>query len=220
MMKLIVSIAILAAACCNQIVLSCRTTDDRQINLLQLEINYLSQEVEALKNQSKESQQKEQIYSLSQQVDTLKNQSKENRQLFLDIFSKGLHVPPNFYIYQLTPNSQSWNKSRQYCQNWGGDLAVYGVKTRENRRKLSKILSINGLIWIGAHDIASEGNWIWVNGERASRSELIWFSGQPDNYDGNEDCLYLHAYSGTSNDGLAFDRPCWNSFRGLCEKKI
>ena len=96
---------------------------------------------------------------------------------------------------------------------------MYGVKTLQNRRRLIKNLSINvEYFWIGASDIASEGNWIWVNGERASSSELIWRSGQPNNDGGNEDCLGADGLS--SEIGLAYDGRCTILHIGLCEKKI
>ena len=74
--------------------------------------------------------------SLSREMETLENQSRENRQLAVDVFTKGLYIPPHVYIYRLTPASQSWQQSQDICRNWGGTLAVHGVKTRENRKTL------------------------------------------------------------------------------------
>ena len=34
-------------------------------------------------------------------------------------------------------------------------------------------MSVSNYFWIGINDIASEGNWMWVNGERAAYSELL-----------------------------------------------
>ena len=154
-------------------------SDDQQIKLLRDQLDSLSQEVEALKNQSRE--------NLSQEVEALKNQSRENRQLAVGALIKGLYIPPHVYIYRLTPGHQSWQQSQEFCRNWGGTLAVHGVKTGENRKTLIQNLS-NGNIhfWIGVNDIASEGNWVWVNGERASSSELIWNEGQPNEGQPNE----------------------------------
>ena len=171
--------------------------DDQQIKLLRDQLDSLSQEVEALKNQSRE--------NLSQEVEALKNQSRENRQLAVGEFIKGLYIPPHVYIYQLTSARQSWQQSQEFCRNWGGTLAVHGVKTRENRKTLIQNLSIGNIyFWIGVNDIASEGNWVWVNGERASSSELIWESGQPD-AGRNENCVAVHGHPTSSSDGLADD---------------
>ena len=162
---------------------------------------------------------RDQLDSLSQEVEALKNQSRENGQLAVGAL-KGLHIPPHVYIYRLTPARQSWQQSQEFCRNWGGTLAVHGVKTRENRKTLIQNLSIgNTHFWIGVNDIASEGNWVWVNGERASSSELIWGSGQP-NGGRNENCVVVHGYPGSSHLGLAYDGGCARSFPGLCEKQI
>ena len=194
--------------------------DDQQIALLQEQYNSLFIQMETLKNQTREYQQNQQINSLSQQVEALRNQSRDNRQLVTDVFSKGLYVPPHVYIYQLIPG-QSWQKSQEVCQNWGGHLAMHGVRTLENRKKLIQNLSINNFkFWIGANDIASEGNWVWLNGERASSSELIWASGQPNNIGGQQDCGIVIGYSGSSNVGRAADESCTSLYQGLCEKQI
>ena len=163
---------------------------------------------------------RDQLDSLSQEVEALKNRTRENRQMAVGalVLSKGLYVPPHVYIYRLTPASQSWQQIQEFCRNWGGTLAVHGVKTRENRKTLIQNLSINFNFWIGVNDIASEGNWVWVNGERASSSELIWYSGQP-NGGRNQNCVGVHG-NPTSDAGLAYDRPCAASRHGLCEKQI
>ena len=192
-------------------------SDYRQVNLLRDQLDSLSQEMEALKNQSKENQLQGQINSLSQEMKALKNVNKRTPKVFAS-GSKLLYFPPDFYIYHLTPDDQSWQESRQYCQNWGGDLAVYGVKTLENRKKLVQKLAINeDFVWIGANDFASEGDWIWVNGEHANSSELIWNENQPDSFNGNQDCLGV---IGTSPVGLAHDLTCSDLKSGLCEKEL
>ena len=170
--------------------------DNRQINLLRDQLDFLSQEIEAQKNRS-----------------------QKNRQLIAAV-GKGLYLPPHVYVYQLTPDSQSWQASQEFCQNWGGNLAMHGVKTLENRKKIIEMMSINIAFWIGGNDIASEGNWIWINGGRASSSELVWMSGEPNNVDGNEDCVAVIGNTQRPTLGLAWDSPCTSSFRGLCEKPL
>ena len=165
---------------------------------------------------------RDQLDSLSQEVEALKNQSRENRQVAVGalVLSKGLYIPPHVYIYRLTSASQSWQQSQDICRNWGGTLAVHGVKTRENRKTLIQNLSIGNIyFWIGVNDIASEGDWVWMNGERASSSELIWGSGDP-NGGRNANCVHVNGYPATSYAGLAYDIQCASSNPGLCEKQI
>ena len=76
-----------------------------------------------------------------------------------------------------------------------------------------KALSINEYFWIGVSDIASKGNWVWVNGEAATSSELKWDSGQPDNfYNQNCGALFTNAFA---DNGW-----CRHLYFGLCEKKF
>ena len=168
--------------------------DNRQINLLQDQFN-----------------------SLLQEVEILKNQSKDNFQLILAT-NKWLYLPPDVYIYQLSPGSQSWQKSQEFCQSWGGNLAMHGVKGPEKRQKLIQYFSANDIyFWIGLNDIASEGNWVWVNDEQASSFDLHWRRGEPNNH-GDEDCVVVSGHS--EQLGLAVDVRCTRTYRGLCEKKI
>ena len=169
--------------------------DDRQINLL-----------------------RDQLNSLSQEVEDLKNKTRENLRL-IAAGSTILYVNPRFYVYHLTPGRQSWQESQQYCQTWGGELAVHGVKTLKNRKTLIRILTINeDYFWVGANDVASEGSWIWVNGEAASSSELNWDSGEPGG-GRSQNYLVLAGNPTSSTVGLAHDAPNANwPRRGLCEK--
>ena len=162
---------------------------------------------------------RDQLHSLTQELEAVKNRSKDNRRIIEAVIENSvLYLPPNVYVYKLTSDRQSWQKSRELCQNWGGDLAVQGVKTLKNRRKLLQSLSIDYHYWIGANDIASEGNYVWINGERGSSSELIWASREP-NAGRNENCIVVIGESSRADINRAHDASCSGNFLGLCEKK-
>ena len=162
---------------------------------------------------------RDQLHSLTQELETVKNQSRDNRRIIEAVIENYvLYLPPHMYVYKLTSNRQSWQESRQLCQNWGGDLAVQGVKTLQNRRKLLQSLLIDHHYWIGASDIASEGNWVWLNGKRASSSELIWASGEPSGHR-NENCILVVGESDRTDTNRAHDASCRENFLGICEKK-
>ena len=236
MWKLVVCIFILAAVCCAQEHLTCLRTDD-VLNQQSPQTPQRAVQGPPGKRGAKgqvgsrgrrgqkgepgipDNHQidllRDQFDSLSREMEVLKNQTKENRRI-VEVVNQ-VYIAPDFYIYRITPNSQSWQESQEYCQSWGGTLAVYGVKTLENRKRLIENLPTSGEFWIGASDIASEGNWIWVNGEPASSSELIWRSGQPNN-DG--DCVRVTGNPANNDVALAWDGSCTTSQTGLCEKKI
>ena len=161
---------------------------------------------------------RDRLISLSREMEVLKNQTKENRQLVKAVELKQvLYIAPHLYVYKTTPNSQSCQKSQEYCQIWGGNLAVHGVKTLENRKRLIENLSINNEFWIGATDVTPQGNWMWVNGEPAISSELIWGYNQPNN-DG--DCIRVEEDLTNRHAAHAYDGSCTDPHLGLCEKKI
>ena len=95
---------------------------------------------------------------------------------------------------------------------------MHGVKTMQNRRKLIEKSSIQRWTWIGASDIATEGNWTWVNGERAPSSEIFWRGGVP-GYD-DYDCVYMVGTNEVRDVGLAGHYTCTLSDRRLCEKRF
>ena len=161
---------------------------------------------------------RDKLNSLTQQLDAIKNLTRKTQEV-IDAVKNGLLVNSYFYVYKLTSTRQSWQESRQLCRNWEGDLAVHGVQTLENRRKLFQSFSIGYHYWIGASDMVSEGNWTWLNGEPASSSELIWPSGEP-NGGRTENCVFVVAQLGHTHIDRVHDVSCAIDLQGLCEKKI
>ena len=81
-----------------------------------------------------------------------------------------------------------------------------------------QVLSIqNVCVWIGLNDKATDGTWVWVNGERARvPAAILWIAGQPDSLR-NEDCGEIIAVDrfgyGTN------DVRCSRRRIALCEKR-
>ena len=76
--------------------------------------------------------------------------------------------------------------------------------------------------WIGLSDIALEGNWVWVNGEPAKSSEIIWDleTGQPNSDYSEEDCVFVLGWDWVSPKAFtAYDSFCEVKlpYHGLCE---
>ena len=72
-------------------------------------------------------------------------------------------------------------------------------------------------VWIGLNDKATEGRWVWINGERARvPAAVMWIAGYPDS-NGNEDCGEILAEN--SSGYGANDAPCSFNRIDLCEKR-
>jgi len=136
-------------------------------------------------------------------------------------FDDGWITPFNGYQYKVNVNFQTWDESRIVCQSWGGELIIHGFRDHTAKETITRELDLIGSYWIGLNDKISEGNWRWVNGNRASTDDVtLWQSGQPNNSGGNQDCGYGYFTINQSNQFLAGDTQCTYRRRSICEKLI
>ena len=93
------------------------------------------------------------------------------------------------YAYHEGP--ASWSEAREACQASGGDLAM----PRNAADDASAFQVARGkLAYIGLSDRASEGSFVWADGEPVG-SYTHWASGEPNSFAGsNEDCAAYHFY--------------------------
>jgi len=96
-------------------------------------------------------------------------------------------------VYHRCPALLSWQDARDACQQRYADLVV--LEQLAEQAQLSDQLDIPGgqRWWIGLHDHAVEGAFHWVDGAPLQPSSANWAAGQPDNYNGDEDCVELQA---------------------------
>ena len=77
---------------------------------------------------------------------------------------------------------------------------------------------INGLrptissYWSGLNDQSQEGSWVWTSNENFTY--LDWSNGEPNSFDGDEDCVAIH---GTFNQWADF--PCEMDMAFVCEHR-
>ena len=72
-------------------------------------------------------------------------------------------------------------------------------------------------VWIGAHDLEVEGEFIWIDGSRANDVDMHWNQNELNNNNDIQDCVYM---LGERDGYLADDDSCFNSRLALCEKPI
>jgi hypothetical protein len=119
--------------------------------------------------------------------------------------------PASSSCYLLSESAGSWRDGRDLCQIWGGDLAQ--LVSREETALASEHCDED--VWIGARDFEEEGNFRWLDGDELDPEDASWGAGQPDNYEGREDCVELRA-----NDDNWNDASCGSDKPALCERPL
>ncbi|XP_054894795.1 CD209 antigen-like protein E [Poeciliopsis prolifica] len=133
------------------------------------------------------------------------------------------HCPPgwlfvNLVCYYFSSNNaglKSWQKAREFCQIYGGDLPVIDTKDKE-KTIVSYLLNHDpeSGFWFGLRDSKEEGTWHWLDG--TSLVEGYWKVGQPDDYHSNEDCAAVYP---NENFFKAWnDLECGSRQNWICEK--
>uniref|UniRef100_A0A8C2E9Z4 C-type lectin domain-containing protein n=1 Tax=Cyprinus carpio TaxID=7962 RepID=A0A8C2E9Z4_CYPCA len=102
----------------------------------------------------------------------------------------------------------SWHDAQIHCRTHYVDLATITDDTENTF--LANILSDVGLsdAWIGLH----KNLWLWSDNSSVSLSSVNWESGQPDNVNGNEDCVKA------STEGLMADDSCSTPLPFYCRE--
>lgn len=95
--------------------------------------------------------------------------------------------------YYVSTYSTSWVNANNACINAGGYLSTIG--SSQEQSYVFNLLSGQSQ-WIGFTDAASEGNWLWANGDQVTYTN--WNGGEPNN-SGNEDYAQMNT-NGTWND--------------------
>ena len=105
----------------------------------------------------------------------------------------------------------TWQEARRICVSNSADLASI---TSEGERVFAWALAGGKeSTWIGGNDLQTEGVWTWADG--TPWSNPLWDQGQPDNYQGLQDCAILWAPA----NGLFDDDICTAKFKFICKGK-
>ena len=117
------------------------------------------------------------------------------------------------HTYAITTSAMNWENAKIQAASLGGYLATINTKA-ENDWLTAKFISY-GNVWIGSHDKATEGTWVWDNGTTSDDSgvsdnisagakwpdgTLKWDSGEPNDSGSAEDCGTIRDSSGEWND--------------------
>lgn len=106
---------------------------------------------------------------------------------------------------------RTWDDAEQYCTQQGGHLA--SVHTQEVMGFFTAHMP--SASWVGLNDKANEGQYVWTDGTPADF--LPWEPNQPDNWQGNEDCVHVRGVE-HYNPGTLNDQPCTFTYPYICQK--
>ena len=124
--------------------------------------------------------------------------------------------------YFFSTINRNWTSAQENCKKHGGYLTELGTVEEFNfmRNTLREIAptSCYDINWyLGASDVGQEGKFIWMHSKTDIGSFLVWESGEPNNYGGDEDCMA----AGSLNDYRLNDLYCHRSDKkvfSICEK--
>ncbi|TRY84221.1 hypothetical protein DNTS_026642 [Danionella cerebrum] len=108
-------------------------------------------------------------------------------------------------------SDSTWTDAQKICEAQNGHLA--SVHDQERLSFLTAHMSRSS--WIGLNDIKMEGTYVWSDGTPADF--LPWEQNQPDNWQGDEDCVHIR---GTEHPdtGRFNDLPCSATYPYICMK--
>ena len=109
--------------------------------------------------------------------------------------------------YKVSSNELDWNSAKSACEALGSSLVILN-----SLAKIQELIKrTEGQTWIGLQrDLKGSSPWQWVDGSGAFYS--YWWSGEPNNFGGNEDCVVMNPHMGKWND-----QECWKSHYYVCE---
>ncbi|XP_068571441.1 C-type lectin domain family 4 member E-like [Cebidichthys violaceus] len=86
--------------------------------------------------------------------------------------------------YIVSTEKKNWTASRDACNAEGADLVV--INSRAEQVFVNGLLTSGLTAWIGLTDGIKEGTWTWADGTPVTTT--YWQAGQPNSYDGEQDC--------------------------------
>jgi hypothetical protein len=122
-----------------------------------------------------------------------------------------LQNPDNLHCYAFVAAPTDWSSARAACLAQSGDLASI-TSAVENAFVAANITATS---WLGGTDAASEGTWLWSNGDAFSYTN--WNAGEPNNSGGIENCNTIYG-AATGLLGLWNDADCTTMYPYVCER--
>ena len=102
------------------------------------------------------------------------------------------------------------------CHSIGANLPI--INSAEENTFISDFLKRQDKAWIGLKRNASDSKFYWVDGTPIEGNYNSWGSGQPNNWNGKQNCAFIVLQSG---HGVWNDKACAKSKAAtLCQKAM
>ncbi|OCT90311.1 hypothetical protein XELAEV_18018923mg [Xenopus laevis] len=111
--------------------------------------------------------------------------------------------------YYIVTTKKNWEDAQATCKAMNSDLVII---TSEKEQNFIERITDDSKFWIGLtrdHNV-----WRWQDGTILVRSEGFWYTGEPNNEAGIENCV------STWIDKKWNDIFCTNQYKAICEEKI
>ncbi|XP_070001604.1 type-2 ice-structuring protein isoform X1 [Penaeus vannamei] len=142
--------------------------------------------------------------------------------------SREVSCPGNFRkfgdtcLYLAKETDLTWEAARVFCQDLGGDLAVFrdaNAFAEALRYVKSSVAAKDTTAWVGGRDHLVEGEWRWVDGEDMPRGTPFWgdynYVREPAQ-GAAANCAALYGPDGF----LVHDGVCGSKYKPLCQIKL
>ena len=117
------------------------------------------------------------------------------------------------HCYDFITEGKTWDEANEYCQNI--DSSLLEIDSNEEVQFIRDTYTGKYVIWVGAHDRAQQGQFVWQHSKQPVQKDL-WAQGEPDNYRGNQHCVYMLGIF----EGKLYDDTCSYRRYFVCEKNM
>lgn len=110
--------------------------------------------------------------------------------------------------YIVTPTILNHEQAKESCEEKNASLV--DISSREENSFVASLVPGSVPVWIGYSDKKLQGTFVWdKTGKQGTYTN--WRSNQPDNWNGNEDCVEIR------NDEKWNDVQCDVSYQAICK---
>ncbi|XP_042867308.1 CD209 antigen-like isoform X2 [Penaeus japonicus] len=160
-----------------------------------------------------------------QELKQAEHASAEILKEILTVIKAGTPCPGNYTkvgatcLHLAKDTDVTWEDARLFCQEMGGDLAVFRDANAyaDAVGYIKDIISIpSAKVWLGGNDLIVEGEWKWITGVDMPRGIPFWgiYNNAPEPNGGvGENCAILHGSYGLE----IHDVSCGWHCKPLCQ---